>query len=163
MKYTATQRKKALNLYTTHGATHAANETGISARSILRWANEACLSQVRAEKTEAARAMLALRHSELREELRVRLLEKALDALNRMDERHIDYKGRDAVEVAWEIAPSGAFKDYATGAAILIDKYRLEMGETTARTTVEGSNDIDRRVAQLVEEMGRRHEEAART
>ena len=82
----------------------------------------------------AARAMLALRHNQLREELRVRLLEKALDALDRMDERHIDYKGNNALEVSWEVAPSGAFKDYATGAAILIDKYRLEMGETTSRT-----------------------------
>ena len=144
MKYTDKQRQQALTLYTEHGATHAANETGISRRSILRWANEACLSQARAEKTEAARAMLALRHNQLREELRVRLLEKALDALDRMDEKHIDYKGKDAHQVSWEVAPSGAFKDYATGAAILIDKYRLEMGETTSRTTVEGSNDISR-------------------
>lgn len=158
MAYTDEQRAEALALYVQHGAQRAADETRISKRSILRWANDASLSQARAEKTEAARDMLAKRHAEMREELRVRLLEKALDALERMDEVHVDYRGKDAQMVTWDIAPSGAFKDYATGAAILIDKYRLEMGEHTARAEVTNESAIDAEVRRLVDELGRQRQ-----
>jgi ABC-type branched-subunit amino acid transport system ATPase component len=47
---------------------------------------------------------------------------------------HIDFKGKDATEVTYPKAPAAAFQQYATSAAILIDKFRLEGGEVTERT-----------------------------
>lgn len=158
MVYTDQQREAALAAYVEHGSAEAARRLDIPARTIRYWANQAELTQARAEKTEAAREMLALRHAEMREELRVRLLEKALDALDRMDATHIDYRGKDARKVEWDVAPAGAFKDYATGAAILIDKYRLEMGEHTARAEVTSETAIDAEVRRLVDELGRQRQ-----
>ena len=37
----------------------------------------------------------------------------------------------------WDQAPSGATKEYAIAVGILIDKFRLEMGEHTGRTEVD--------------------------
>ena len=161
MKYTDEQRQQALDLYVDVGSAEASRRLDIPARTIRHWATQADLAQARGQKTEAARAMLAIRHAEMREELRARLLEKALDALDRMDQIHYDYKGKDAKKVEYEVAPSGAFKDYATGAAILIDKYRLEMGETTSRVHHEGTDDIDRSVRNLVAELERRSQTTA--
>lgn len=158
MAYTDQQRADALTAYINHGAAEASRRLDIPARTIRRWANDAELTAARTQKLEEAHAALAVRHGEMREELRVRLLEKALDALDRMDSVHVDYRGKDARRVEWEVAPSGAFKDYATGAAILIDKYRLEMGEHTARAEVTNESAIDAEVRRLVDELGRQRQ-----
>jgi len=113
---------------------------------------------LRYEKTDSATKAASARADLKREELRELLLDQAVDLLHRMNAPHKDFKGKDALTVWWDKAPSGATKDYATAAAILIDKYRLEMGEATNRTHVEGSDDIDRNVRTLVGEMARRSE-----
>lgn len=161
MAYTDQQRGEALTAYLDYGAAEASRQIGIPARTIRRWANDAELTAARSQKLEEAHAALAIRHAEMREELRVRLLEKALDALDRMDETHVDYRGKDARRIEWPVAPSGAFKDYATGAAILIDKYRLEMGEHTARAEVTNESAIDAEVRRLVDELGRQRQSEA--
>ena len=61
------------------------------------------------------------------------LLERAADLLERMDEPHVEFKGKDADQVTYPMAPAAAVQNYATSAAILIDKFRLEMGEATGR------------------------------
>lgn len=158
MAYTDQQRTDALEAYVQHGAAEASRRLDIPSRSIRRWANDAQLSAARGEKLKAATAALQMKHAEMREELRVRLLEKALDALDRMDQKHIDYRGKDAQKVEWEVAPSGAFKDYTIAIGVLVDKYRLEMGEHTARAEVTNESAIDAEVRRLVAEMGRQRQ-----
>ena len=122
------------------GTAEAHRITGVPRRTIIDWASKAgVIAQAPNEKMQAARiARMAVK----REEMRELLLDRAVDLLERLG------------------GPSKAAdtKHVATAAAILIDKYRLEMGEATARTYHEGSDDIDRRVAQLVAEMGTRSE-----
>lgn len=70
---------------------------------------------------------------ERRERIRLLILEKAEDVLNRMDEPHVDFKGKDAAQVTYPKATSGDVRNYAFTFGILLDKYRLEMGEATGR------------------------------
>jgi len=148
MKYTDEQRTEALALYVEHGTAEAARLFGVSPRTIRRWANEEGLAAARDKTLTDAGERLKVRHETMREELRVRFLESALDALDRMTEEHVDYRGKDATRVTWPMAPAREMKDYATTAAICVDKYRLEMGETTDRTGIEVSiNGVD--IAQL--------------
>lgn len=149
MPYTEAQKKKAVELYLEHGATYAAKEIGCTRRSVYDWLG---VHSAQDEK----RAETVARHQTKREQLRELLLDQAIDALAKMKEPHYDYRGKDSNRVEFEEAPADAFRSYATAAAILIDKYRLEMGEHTARTVQEGSEDIDRSVAQLVAELNRR-------
>lgn len=154
MPYTDEQKQHAIDLYVQHGADHAAEQIGCSRQSVYNWLG---LDSVKDEK----RAEVVARHTRKREALRELLLDKAADLILRMDEPHYDYRGKDVERVDFDKATSGDVKNYATGAAILIDKYRLEMGESTARTHVEGSDDIDRSVSQLVAEMERRGQTSA--
>ena len=158
MQYTDDQKAEALRLYGEIGAAATAHRLDIPPRTIRYWANQAHLATARTQNLESAAAMLAASHRRMREEFRLRLLEKGLDALDRMDQEHIDYRGKEVYKVSWEVAPADAFKSYAVAAAVLIDKYRLEMGEATTRTEEVASHDIDRSVAQLVAELARRGE-----
>lgn len=154
MPYTEEQKAEAVELAQEVGTSEASRRTGASATSIKRWTADAGLTdQTKREKTEAAREQLAIQRAKKREDLRNLLLDKALDLLGRMDEEHKDYRGKDVTAVYWDKAPSGATKDYATAAAILIDKFRLEMGEATGRTEVHG--DLDREIASRLGEWER--------
>lgn len=152
-QYSAEQKAQALALYLEVGASETSRRLNIPPRTVRYWANQADLATARTQNLEDASAMLAVTHHRMREEFRLRLMEKALDALDRMDQEHVDFRGKDATKVTWEVAPSGAFKDYATAAAILDDKYRLEMGESTSRVeskitaTMEDSIDVELRKA----------------
>ncbi len=152
-KYTDDQRRKAVNLYIKHGTAEAARRTGISGRTITRWAKAADVSQDRT-KTDAARQQLARRNAERRERIKTLLLEKIEDLLGRMNKPHIDFKGKNAQQVTYPVATSGDVKNYAVSVAVLIDKYRLEMGESTSRAeiTFEQAEDrLDEEFAELVE------------
>lgn len=153
MPYTAEQKAEAVRLYLEHGATHAAEQVGCTRRQVYRWLGSHGVS---AKKPEERHAETLARHQAKREALRELLLDKAADLIQRMDDPHYDYRGKDASKVHFDKATSGDVRAYATAAAILIDKYRLEMGEATARTHWEGSDDIDRSVSQLVAELERR-------
>jgi len=156
MTYTEEQKAEALAAYLEVGSAEAGRRLGIPSRTIRHWVTQRALAQVRREKTEVAIAQLVLLQEHMREELRTRLLEKGLDALDRMDQVHVDYRGKDSVRVEWEVAPAAAFKDYAVAMAVLLDKYRLEMGEATQRVEESGADDIERSIRQLVDEMARR-------
>ncbi len=133
-QYTDTQRSEAVTLYVEHGAAEAARRTGINKRSISRWASAADVSADRDKNLTDGADRLALQSREKREQLRIDALDKAADMLARMDQPHIDYKaaGRELHKVEYETARSGDVKNYAVSFAILLDKYRLEMGEATA-------------------------------
>ncbi len=116
-KYTDTQRQDAVDLYVEHGATEAARRTGVSRRSVNEWAKAAGVTaQAKIEKTQQARDVLATTVAKDREELRLLLLEAARTLTRRAIATNKAREGQ-----AW-----------MTGAAIGIDKYRLEMGEATA-------------------------------
>ncbi len=114
--YTDEQKTDAVTLYVEHGTAEAARQTGINARSILRWAKSAgVVSQDRIEKTEQAREVLAATQAEKRGELRVLLLDAPIRLVQQAIETE---KARDAQ--SWMVA-----------AGIGVDKFRLEMGEAT--------------------------------
>lgn len=116
------------------GLAAAWRESGIPKPTIARWAHKAGVETYQPEKTHAATEALKAMHAQRRETLKVQLLERALDLLERMDAEHVDFKGKDADTVVYPIAPAAAVQNYAMSAAILIDKFRLEMGEATGRT-----------------------------
>ena len=135
--YADEDKQAALALYQEVGLAEAWRQTGIPKPTIASWARRAGLPHTdAAAKTRAATDASAARAELLRLELRMSLLEKALDMLDRMDGEHVEFKNsaKEIREVVYPIAPAGAVQNYATSAGILIDKYRLEMGEATGRT-----------------------------
>jgi hypothetical protein len=147
VRYTSEERAAAIELLREHGLAETWRMTGISKPTLSLWGKDAGLT-FDTTKTAAATAQHEARQAELRSVLRVGLLEKAVDLLERMDSPHVEFKGKDADMVEYPIAPAGAVQNYATSVGILIDKYRLEMGEVTGRTesqTVTGGMNDDER------------------
>ena len=132
--YTAEEREQAVALVAEHGLAYTWRQTGIPKPTLARWADDAGVERTNTEKTRAATDALRERHASLREQVRLELLEKVADLLDRMDAPHTEFKGKDADAVVYPIAPAGAVQNYATSVGILIDKYRLEIGEATGRT-----------------------------
>ena len=109
---------------------------GVTGRTLQRWAAE--LDQPLGDLSSYDIPQKAIeahqnQAQERRERIRLHLLEKMEDLLGRMDEPHVDFKGKDAGKVTYPIATSGDVRNYATSFGILLDKYRLEMGEATTR------------------------------
>lgn len=152
--YTDQQRTEALDLYLDVGTAETSRRLDIPKRTIRHWANQAQLAAARGENLEAAHRQLALQHEEMRQELRSRLLEQAIDALDHMNAPHIDYKGSAVMKVEYSEAPADAWKAYAVTAGILIDKYRLEVGEPTARIHArhEVGDDVDSELRRTITE-----------
>lgn len=140
--YTAKERKDAVELVAQHGLAHAWRETGIPKPTLVRWCDEAGVERFHPEQTRAALTVLQDRAAMTRETLRLMLLEKAVDLMERIDEPHVEFKGKDADAVTYPVAPASAVQNYATSVAIFIDKYRLEIGEATSRGE---TNDITAR------------------
>lgn len=147
--YSASEKAETLILYAAEGLAETTRRTGIPKPTIASWVTRAGLPHTDATaKTEAATKAATERAHRLRAELRVRLLEKAVDLLDRMDAPHVDFKGKDAGEVTYPIAPAAAVQNYAVSIGIMIDKYRLEVGEATSRSEsralTEGMDDHER-------------------
>lgn len=139
----------AVALVAEKGLAEAWRQTGIPKPTIVRWCQEAGVERFHPERTRAAVDALQERSRVLRAHLRSELLERSLDLLDRMDEPHVEFKGKDGGQVEYPVAPAAAVQNYATSAAILIDKYRLEMGEATGRsetTLLDGKSDHEQRV-----------------
>lgn len=151
-RWTDEQRAEALALYREHGPAEASRRTGIPRGTISRWAANSGYERVRNEKVEAQTEQLRIAQEMLRQRIRTKLLAKADDLLDRMDAPHKDFRGKDVVEVTWDKATSGDVKNYATAAAILLDKYRLEVGEPTTRSEVHERSDLDRDIDALLAE-----------
>lgn len=135
-RYTPEQRERALDLYREHGPREAARQTGVPASTITTWASRSNTSRTfETQKTQAATETLKTRAEQVRSEIRLLLVERAQDALKLSSE-----------------ASSLDMKNYATAAAILLDKYRLEVGEATSRSEVHERSDLDRDIEKLVAE-----------
>lgn len=155
-------KARALELWQSDGMAVAHAETGVPKGTITGWVRAAGLSGESrgVDRTRAATEARLAKQAEKRVEFQTLLLDKAVDMLHRMDQPHTDFKGRDAVEVHFDRAPSGACQQYATSAAILIDKFRLEVGEVTERHGIADPRghvaDAKRRLVALPGGAGRR-------
>lgn len=127
------------------------------------WAQKAGIHSDAAAKTALATEAAEARAKQLRAELRLAMLEKAVDLLQRMDAEHVEFKGKDADMVTYPIAPASAVQNYATSVAILVDKYRLEAGEATSRNESRDITHDDHEAAVLRDvlqrELARRSEQ----
>jgi hypothetical protein len=166
------EKQAALDLFVEVGVREASRRTGIDKGLISKWAKVAGLVSRVGWQTQAATEASAAKAERIRSDLRLKWLEKALDLLNRMDEPHVEFKGARADEVTYPKATASDCRAYAFAAAILIDKYRLEVGEVTSRDESHvHSHDrsaLDDEISGLLEEMatrekGRAEGEAART
>lgn len=133
--YTDAERKAAIDLAVAEGLPTARRVTGIPKATIHSWVVRSGLelpepTPVLVEANAKQAAMTQLRRAELREDL----LAKAQELLDRMDDKHVEFKGSGPTEVTYPKATAGAIKDYAIAVGILIDKYRLEVGEAVGRT-----------------------------
>lgn len=147
--YSDEQKAAALKLYAEVGPAQAGRLTGIKAATIGKWAQRANIVAETTIKNERAVETAKLNREVKREQLRELILDKAIDMLHRMDETHTDFKAtKEGIqEVSWTKAPSGACKDYATSAAILVDKFRMEMGEATSRTDATQKTEVSGEIA----------------
>jgi len=134
--YSEADRAAAVEIFRIGGSNEAHRQTGISESTIRRWAHERgvrCeLNGINAAASEAAR----IRAEKLREELRLRILDKAADVLSRMDSKHTDKKALPdgtVVDLVYDRPTPSGVREYAVAFGILLDKYRLELGEHTGR------------------------------
>lgn len=130
------ERSTALELLSEHGLAEAWRQTGIPKPTLARWARAEGIGTDHTPKTRAATLAAQARADQMRAELRLRLLEQSLDLLDRMDSEHVEFKNsaKEIREVVYPVAPAAAVQNYATSVGILLDKYRLEVGEATTRT-----------------------------
>ena len=145
-QYTDTQRSEAVALYDEHGTAEAAKRTGITPRTIRRWANAAGhVSEANTQKTVKARAAGA---------------ERVAQAWG--DFREAEAMGAGAVAIRAREAIVKALGDPATSATeakalaitygILIDKAELLSGHATERVQVWAESDVDTELRAMVAE-----------
>lgn len=150
--YSDEEKERALALYETEGPTAVFAQLGIPKSTVMSWAIANGVRTVRNERTAEAVEAARLDRAHTRELLRDEMLRRALDLLERMDDPHVDFKGKDADEVIYpRPSPSGC-QAYATAAAILLDKFRLEVGEVTGRTETLSTDQLDRQIEELIEQ-----------
>lgn len=136
-EYTEDEKARALDLYGSVGLAEAARETDIPKPTIQSWARRTGLPHTdAAAKTREATLAASARADQLRAGIRLKLLVKADRLLDRMDEPHVEFKNsaKEIRQVTYPTAPAAAVQNYATSVGILIDKYRLEVGEATTRS-----------------------------
>lgn len=162
------QRAAAIAVYREHGLAEAHRVSGIPKSTLRDWAKaegldprelaSASLDQV-AAANEAREARIVAMRLELRENL----LSAATDMTERLRSPHVDYRGRDMVEVTFEHAPADACRNYAVAAAVFIDKFRLESGETTGHVQVDRGpvEQQKQRVSKLRDDLRERRESKA--
>lgn len=175
-------KQRALELYVSDGPSAASRATGVPSGTIRGWAHKEGLTMERAAEVlrerleradadEAEREAARLAEVELlskaqaraerkRLELRELLLDRALELLHRMDDEHIDYRGKDAELVVFPRPSAADCQRYMTAAAVAIDKYRLEVGESTSRAEVVSDSALDREIEQLMDRMAARSQAA---
>ena len=140
MPYTDQERKDVLDSYREVGATRASEMHGVPIRTVFSWASDAGLTAYAEDENKRAERIKAKRLA-----IQELLYDRALELLMRMDGP----------------AKPSDLRFMTTAIGTLIDKYRLEAGEATSHFYHEGSDDIDRRVAQLVAEMDARSQAKA--
>lgn len=160
--WTSTERTRAVELYREHGPSKAARilsaeiSYSVNKRTVQRWAVKAGVESQAPDAMAAAHAAAEAKKAALRAELNILLLETTVKLIKRIDEPHIEFKGANAHQVEYPVAPAASCASYAVAIGTFIDKYRLENGEVTGREEVITVDKIDREIAKLNEELARR-------
>lgn len=145
--YTEDQKTHAVDLYTQVGATAAAEETGISSRTIIRWANAAgVVAQANREKTAEARAVAAERVTQDWADFRSREATAAGNTANRVRSRIME-------EVTLDDLDASAVRQLAVAYGILVDKAELLSGQATERIEVWAESEVDRELKDALGKM----------
>jgi len=128
-------RARVLATAAARGVTVAAKEHGVGKATVSNWCRSEGIRTVPNEQTAAAIEAHSAKRAALREQIGTRLLQRALDMLERM--------GADSA--------ANACQSYATASAILIDKSQLLSGGATSRHEHVEAIDVElRRLAEQV-------------
>lgn len=131
-EYTEAQKDAAIDRASAAGASTAAKETGINRSTIWRWMKERDLpTAANNARNRDAVAEVQARAAEVRARVGSKLLVRVEELLDRMTAPYQDVRSGHLRK--FTKPPANAAKDLAIAAAVLIDKYRLEMGEATTR------------------------------
>ncbi len=149
--YTDKQRAEALRIFEENGAIAAAKTIGCSRMQVYRWYKESVTLHIE-KSEEEQRVDIAYQHA-IRLRARRRMLSRIDNLFDRMDQPHIDFKGKDVEQITYPTASSTDIRNYVTSIAILIDKYRLEMGEATGR--IETVTPVDAELERIAREFAR--------
>lgn len=138
----------ALDIYRAQGATAAAKATGCSRQTIYDW-----LADGLSTDTDKQKAALeaSTRRDVLREHARTRMVYTYLRIIDRCTEE-TKIITKDGNEIVLPEPPADSVQKLATAAAILIDKLRLELGESTSRTESLDASRVDIELARTVNE-----------
>ena len=162
MQYTADQKAEALQLWTEHGSAETVRRTGITRRTLTRWANAAGLmSQDSTEKMTAARNAAATRVAEVWGDYREKEAAAAGATASRLrtalleqveGEPILERIGDDEVQVG-TLVNGRNLQSLAVAYGILVDKAELLSGHATERIETWGMDETDRSLRELVGEM----------
>ena len=145
MVYTDEQKTQVLALWPELGTAGTEQQTGVAARTILRYVTEAGLmTHDRQEKTVEARAAAAERISTAWADFRAQEALAAGAAANRMR--------REALEASLE-KNAALLKARVVAYGIFIDKAELLSGQATQRIQIWAESEIDRELRTAMAEM----------
>jgi hypothetical protein len=146
--YTPEQKQQVIALWPEFGTAETERLTGVPARTIIRYVNEAGLmTQDRQEKTAEARAALSEKVAAAWGDFRAQEALAAGSAANRMR--------RAAIEASDE-RDAGLLKARVVAYGIFIDKAELLSGQATQRIEMWAESEIDRDLKKAIEEMEER-------
>jgi len=150
-KYTGEQQAHALSLAGEVSAREAGKRLGIPRGTIAAWWSKAGLADAANEKTRAATKAHQVQAERSRAQLQVRMLETAHDLLDRIYQPHVEFKsaGKELHEVTYDRPSAAGVQNYVTSVGILIDKIRLEAGESTSRAEHIVRDSFDEALEQL--------------
>jgi len=158
--YTDDFKAEALAVYESDGPAATARLYEMPVRTLKDWAKLHGVHTGADSKamTETANACLTAR----RARIRVKLAERAEEMLDRMAEGMDIWVGSGAtpVKVTIDKPPASVCREFATSCGILIDKLRLEQGESTSREEVRHDYS-DRSDEDLIAEANRITRDAA--
>jgi hypothetical protein len=134
-------KSEVLAVYEVDGPAATARLYKMPVRTLKSWATR--LGMHTGAETKDVTEAACMAQKALRESIRVKVLHRADEMLDRMGEPMRIWVGSGATPVEVEIdKPSASVcRDLATTFGILLDKYRLEVGEATTReeVTVDGT------------------------
>lgn len=145
--YTELERQMAIDIYRDRGATAAAKEIGCSRQAIYDWLGEEMSTDDSDLKERAER------HTVYRGLLRDRLIRTALRLVDRCTEPFVAYD-KEGMPHELEEPPGFEVQKMMTAAGIALDKYRLEMGESTGRTESITIGALEAELTRLNAELG---------
>lgn len=144
--YTEIERQMALDIYRDRGATAAAKEIGCSRQAIYDWIGDEASTDTSDLKQKAERDAI------YRGLLRTRLIRTALRLVDRCTEPFVVYD-KDGHPHELDEPPGFEVQKMMTAVAIALDKYRLEMGESTERTEKVTIGTLESELEQLNKEL----------